>query len=193
MLYVKDLPNLLNFIEIGEYYLNIIVKKSLLIGLAFLLVSISAYSYINQKKIAEANKMKLESVVGSSLFIVWEKYKSMEEIGELDNEKIEIINTNLHIIRAHSAVIDRAVGTTLLRPIADKMIIKFDSISLGYKQSGIFTDKDQEDYTDFINKSLELTDLFSVYYRSTDTHSEGSKIKLNISDYGKLVDFRRNF
>ncbi|MGE7827969.1 hypothetical protein [Paenibacillus sp. NPDC093718] len=160
--------------------------KKLLISFSVIALIFVSIFLINQN--IEKNrsiKVKLESIIGSSLFQVWDFYQGMQNYEGLDRNNIEEINNRLQSVQSYSKVIDSGVSTNLLGPIADKMITKINTISSNFNKTGIISVKDQEVFDQMVQDSKRISDLITDIYYETNTHQEG-KIKLKITNYEEL-------
>jgi len=134
-------------------------------------------------------KMKLESIIGNSVFEVWNFYHDLGNLQDLNGKSIQEINNRLYRVEGYSKVIDSGVSTEILVPIANKMNSKISAISSNYNKTGEISEADQEIFNQIAQDSRQISELITEIYYQNNIHQEG-KIKLNITNYEELTKFR---
>lgn len=166
--------------------------QTILLGLFILLLILSAsLLYSHQKKIDDGMKMKVEGLVGSSLFKIWSNYNSILE-NETDKLTIEHINNiyvKLSVIEAYSDIVGRSVNSQLLTPISVDMKAITESIQKSYEENKKFTELDQTKYATLTNEITKLIPLIYKVYYVPET-IEGAKVTLQVNKKEELVAFR---
>ena len=133
--------------------------------------------------------MKLESIIGNSVFEVWNFYHDLGNLQDLNGKSIQEINNRLYRVEGYSKVIDSGVSTEILVPIANKMNSKISAISSNYNKTGEISEADQEIFNQIAQDSRQISELITEIYYQNNIHQEG-KIKLNITNYEELTKFR---
>ncbi|WP_419871386.1 hypothetical protein [Candidatus Pristimantibacillus sp. PTI5] len=163
---------------------------TIVLGILILLIIFSAgilYSHLKKND----DKMKVEGIVGSSLFKIWSNYNSILE-NETNMMTIEHINdtvVKLSVIEAYSDIVDRSVNTQLLTPISVDMKSITESIQKSFEDNKEFTALDQTKYVTLIKEITELLSLISkVYYVPASV--EGAEVTLQINNKEDLTEFK---
>lgn len=166
--------------------------QTILWGVFILLLIFSAsLLYSQQKKNDDGMKMKVEGLVGSSLFKIWSNYNSILE-NETDKLTIEHINdiyVKLSVIEAYSDIVGRAVNTQLLTPISVDMKVITESIQKSYEKNKEFTVLDQTKYATLTKEITKLIPLINKVYYVPET-IEGAKVTLQVNNKEELIEFR---
>lgn len=157
----------------------------------FLLIFSASLLYSHQKKIDVGMKMKVEGLVGSSLFKIWSNYNSILEYGtdKLTIEHINDIYVRLSVIEAYSDIVGRSVNTQLLTPISADMKAITESIQKSYEENKEFTELDQTKYATLTKEITMLIPLIYKVYYVPET-IEGGKVTLQVNNKEELVAFR---
>lgn len=160
----------------------------LLFALILIVIICSAFLYNNQNKIEKGTQMRLESIVGNSLYNIWHSYKTINSYNpeDLTMEKINELTTESSSIAVYSQITDRAVGTQLLSPIIANLTTIKDGIQKSYEKNNQFTNEDKEKYKAIIQFAGELHTLITDVYTVPDS-VEGAKVSLKIDNQRKLV------
>lgn len=166
---------------------ELVEKKTftMVLRISILIIVCSAFLYNHQNKM----KLGLESVVGSSLFMIWSNYNSIltNQTQKLSLEKISDINQKLYAIEAYSHIVDQVVGYDLLRPIAKNMIVINESMKKSFEKNKTFTEDDQRKYSKLIAESNALIPLiYKTYY--VPESIEGAEVSLKLNEYKGLVE-----
>ncbi|BBH20178.1 hypothetical protein Back11_15230 [Paenibacillus baekrokdamisoli] len=166
--------------------------QPILLGLFILLLICSAsVLYNHQYKVDHGTKLTVESIVGSSLFMIWSNYNSIleNETDMLTIEHINDIHVKLSVIEAYSDTVGRSVNTQLLTPIGKDMKVITESMQKSYKENKKFTEQDQTKYATLINEITTLIPLiYKVYY--VPESQEGAKVTLKVNNKEALIEFR---
>ncbi|WP_342575165.1 hypothetical protein [Paenibacillus sp. FSL M8-0142] len=135
------------------------------------------------------SKMKLESIIGNSVFEVWNFYHDLGNLQDVDGKSIQELNNRLYRVEGYSKVIDSGVSTELLVPIANKMNTKISAIFSNYNETGGISEADQEIFNEMVEDARKISELITEIYYQNNIHQEG-KIKLNITNYEELTKFK---
>jgi hypothetical protein len=165
--------------------------QKILLGLLILLLIFSAgILYSRLKKNDDEMKMKVEGIVGSSLFKIWNNYNSIleNETNMMTIERINDIYVKLSVIEAYSDIVGHAVNTQLLTPISVDMKAITESIQKSYEENKEFTVLDQTKYATLTKEITELIPLINKVYYVPET-IEGGKITLHVNNKEELLEF----
>lgn len=164
--------------------------KNILISFSVITLIIFSILLINQNiKNDRDLKMKLESIIGNSVFEVWNFYHDLGNSQDVNGKSIQEINNQLYRVEGYSKVIDSGVSTELLVPIANKMNTKISAISSNYNETEEITEADQEVFNQMVQDSRKISELITEIYYQNNIHQEG-KIKLKITNYEELTKFK---
>ncbi|RXZ82532.1 hypothetical protein EBB07_10730 [Paenibacillaceae bacterium] len=167
-------------------------QKRILIGLVSLVVLISLILFwTNHNKIDRENRLKLESVVGHSLYQIWNNYSSISDMNSsLTETNLSIMLADLKRVDIYSGIVDQVVEKSLLKRFSEKMLNSAQIISQNYEKSGEFSDIDRTMFLLITEKSKAfLPHITSIYYK----RSEEGKVKFKISDYSELEELIDSF
>ncbi len=110
--------------------------RNILISFSVITLIISSIFLISQNITSDRDsKMKLESIIGNSVFEVWSFYHDLGNLQDVDGKSIQEINNRLYRVESYSRVIDSGVSTELLAPIANKMNTQISAISSNYNKT----------------------------------------------------------
>ncbi|GIO91398.1 hypothetical protein [Paenibacillus lactis] len=164
--------------------------RNILISFSVLTLIIFSIFLISQNITNDRDsKMKLESIIGNSVFEVWNFYHDLGNLQDVDGNSIQEINNRLYRVESYSKVIDSGVSTELLVPIANKMNTQISAISSNYNETGEITEADQEIFNQLSQDARKISELITEVYYQNNIHQEG-KIKLNITNYEELTKFK---
>ncbi|WP_145039014.1 hypothetical protein [Paenibacillus sp. Y412MC10] len=164
--------------------------KNILISFSVITLIIFSILLINQNiKNDRDLKMKLESIIGNSVFEVWNFYHDLGNSQDVDGKSIQEINNQLYRVQSYSRVVDSGVSTELLGPIGNKMNTKISTISSNYNETGKISESDQEIFNQMVQDSRKISELITEIYYQNNIHQEG-KIKLKITNYEELTEFK---
>lgn len=165
--------------------------KNILISFSVITLIIFSILLINQNiKNDRDLKMKLESIIGNSVFEVWNFYHDLGNSQDVNGKSIQEINNQLYRVQSYSRVVDSGVSTELLGPIANKMNTKISAISSNYNETEEITEADQEVFNQMVQDSRKISELITEIYYQNNIHQEG-KIKLKITNYEELTKFKK--
>lgn len=142
----------------------------------------------HQKRMEQGARMTLQSVLGTSLAQIWSHYTDILELKSmpLHEARLAEVRLKLAAIEAYSRTADKAVHSSLLNPIAEKMLTLSDSIRDSYAENGRFLEADEDKYALIMRDSEALLSLMSEVYYVPESQ-EGAEVTLNISNYDGLV------
>lgn len=155
-----------------------------------LLASSLVYLYSEQQKVEHGMKMKVEGLVGTSLFRIWSGYDSMldQDSAELEIEQVNDMVVKLAVVEAYSEIVDRAVNTLLLIPISIDMKAMIGSMQDSYEANGGFTEQDRSKFETLQKAITELIPLIhQVYYVPESV--EGAEVTLQVNNTEELRAF----
>ncbi|MEK3782420.1 hypothetical protein [Paenibacillus sp. FSL R5-0810] len=167
-------------------------KKTRTILISFSVITLIIFSiFLISQSITNDrdSKMKLESIIGNSVFEVWNFYHDLGNLQDLDGNSIQEINNRLYRVESYSKVIDSGVSTELLVPIANKLNTRISAISSNYNETGEISEADQEIFNQMVQDARKISELITEIYYQNNIHQEG-KIKLNITNYEELTKFK---
>lgn len=138
----------------------------------------------------DKSELALRSVMGNSIYKVWEGYNSIIEDSskEMVIDSIEKMNENLGYIEAHSSVVDRTVGEDLLQPIASKLSNIGKGIEENYYENESFNEKQEKRYREIIEEMKKINKQITEVYYIPD--SEGD-VYLEIENFEELKEINK--
>lgn len=161
------------------------MKKYYTVFIVLTLLIISIFIVSSYKTEGEEIKIRLESIVGSSLFKLLDNYDAILATGELSIDSIKKINKNLTSIEISSDVIDQAVNQELLSPIARNLTKIVNDLENNYNKNKQFNEQDNEKYQKIITEINNIIPLIQeIYY--VPNSKEGAEPKLEIENFDEL-------
>lgn len=129
----------------GKY----IIKTSKIAILVALIILIGSSTLLYQQhQTSKQTKMKLEGVLGSSLYKIWLNYDDIaqSQTNKVTQAHLEQITEKLTIIETYSSLVDQAEGTFLLVPIANHLTSLTEYLSKQLQQKPELSKDDQNVY-----------------------------------------------
>ncbi|MGO4106112.1 hypothetical protein [Paenibacillus sp. YAF4_2] len=140
-------------------------KIAILVALIILIGS-STLLY-QQHETSKQTKMKLKSVLESSLYKIWLNYDDIaqSQTNKVTQEHVEQIAKKLNVIEAYSSLVDQAEGTFLLVPIANHLTSITEYLSKQLQQKPALSEDDQSVYLHLTQFTKDFAPkIGDVYY-----------------------------
>lgn len=164
-------------------------KPTIVISCLLALVIIACTFALYKTNVERSIKMRMEGVLGHSIFQVFSNYSSIEETAQPTINDVLVINEKLKLIEGYSDTIDSIVGTPLLQPIAINLGKVIDKISSNYYKNQKFSEEDIINYKTVLIEMKNVVPLLDkVYYVPSKPESETPKVKLKIKDFGEITE-----
>lgn len=168
------------------------MKKNIMIfiglGMLALITLLTIYTYETEAKIAES---RLKSILGSSLFNVYDNYDDINQYSadNLEIDMIKNIKDKLIKIEIYSTVIDNSVEQEYLTPIANNLLKITNNIEDNYKENKQFTIQDKNNYKKILETAKNLIPtIHKTYYKDNSTEGAEPILKVKDTEEFKQID-----
>lgn len=155
----------------------------------YTLIMISALIFsitmiVSNQNLKESEK-KLEVVMGSSLYQVWEPLNDIIENreSEFSLKSFQVINKKIEAALIYSDIVDKSVGNQSLSPVVNELLLLGKAIEKSYKQNGELDKNGKVLYNNYSEQTAHIINaIYNTYYLP---NSEG-QVDLHVTNFNSL-------
>ncbi|MEK3934918.1 hypothetical protein MKY41_06315 [Sporosarcina sp. FSL W7-1349] len=130
-------------------------------------------------------QMRLENIVGHSLYNYWNLSEEIIQQKELKGEALTDAIGHLNDMVIHANVIDNATSQEILEPIAHQLIAIISGLKEKHGQTGEFTKEDKHLYQQVIADMEAMQEIMlKIFYKPNS--KKGGEVLIEVKDVSEL-------